>query len=336
MKFILLADPHSGIKKANDHWLDLFLVLYSQICEEAKKRSIKHFICVGDQFHNRSSISVKTLSKNVKVRRLLQYTFDESYFIVGNHDMFYKDQHMPSALEIFSDHKGITIVDKPTTLDKNIVLVPYLFENSIFKTPNIDFMIGHFDINGIRLNKSGVESKGFTLNQSDFKKYKRVFSGHFHTKGDYGNIHYLGSPYHMEFGDDGARGYYIFDTETNELEFIEFSDAPKFVTVTHDQLTGREDVNGNIVKLVFTEDIGTNESQKIINQMNEWEPLQLIPKFDFDKKFTNTKQIEGEEVVIKDNKELLKGYIEESGIPENLNKTVLLDIIDTFYKELVQ
>ena len=60
------------------------------------------------------------------------------------------------------------------------------------------------------------------LDPSAFQKFDLVYSGHYHTRSNDGKIFYLGNPYQMFWNDvDDKRGFHIFDTETNELEFIE-------------------------------------------------------------------------------------------------------------------
>ena len=51
-----------------------------------------------------------------------------------------------------------------------------------------------------------------------YKKFTKVFSGHYHTRSTDGTIHYLGNPYEMFANDVGdRRGFTIFDTETKEF-----------------------------------------------------------------------------------------------------------------------
>ena len=50
-----------------------------------------------------------------------------------------------------------------------------------------------------------------------FENYKKVFSGHYHTRSSDGKIFYLGNPYEMFWNDvNDERGFHIFDTETLE------------------------------------------------------------------------------------------------------------------------
>jgi len=55
-----------------------------------------------------------------------------------------------------------------------------------------------------------------------FKRFEKVFSGHFHKKSDDGHIHYLGTQYEMTWSDYGCpKGFHIFDTDTRELTRVQ-------------------------------------------------------------------------------------------------------------------
>jgi len=91
-----------------------------------------------------------------------------------------------------------------------------------------------------------AECSNAMLNAEDFKKFKHVYSGHFHLPSTKGNITYLGSPFQHTFNDVGSiRGYYIFDD--GKLEFIEFTNAPKFYIITTNNLKENLDkIEGNL------------------------------------------------------------------------------------------
>jgi DNA repair exonuclease SbcCD nuclease subunit len=66
----------------------------------------------------------------------------------------------------------------------------------------------------------GVKSHG-GLESKIFGKYEHVWSGHYHTRSDKGNITYVGTPYELTWQDCGdPRGFHIFDTESRKLEFV--------------------------------------------------------------------------------------------------------------------
>jgi len=57
--------------------------------------------------------------------------------------------------------------------------------------------------------------------KSQFTKFEKVLSGHFHKKSDDGRIYYLGTQYEITWSDyQCPKGFHIFDTETRELERV--------------------------------------------------------------------------------------------------------------------
>ena len=55
-----------------------------------------------------------------------------------------------------------------------------------------------------------------------FAKFLLVGSGHYHHRSRVGNILYLGNPYEITWSDyDDPRGFNIYDTHTNDVEFLQ-------------------------------------------------------------------------------------------------------------------
>jgi hypothetical protein len=75
------------------------------------------------------------------------------------------------------------------------------------------------DKKDLKCKKGIVNEQG--LERSQFKRFERVISGHFHKKSDDGHIYYLGAQYEQTWSDyKDPKGFHIFDTETRELERI--------------------------------------------------------------------------------------------------------------------
>ena len=81
-----------------------------------------------------------------------------------------------------------------------------------------DYCIGHWELNGFWFYK-GLRSHGL---EPDFlKRYKEVWSGHFHTISKAANVTYLGTPYTLTAGDENdERGFWVFDTTTLKSTFV--------------------------------------------------------------------------------------------------------------------
>ena len=59
--------------------------------------------------------------------------------------------------------------------------------------------MGHLELNGFVATAGHVMDHG--MDMDPFKKFKKVYSGHYHTRSNVGNIYYLGNPYEMFWND---------------------------------------------------------------------------------------------------------------------------------------
>lgn len=336
MKRIIVTDTHLGFKKANDFYHDVVCTLFQRISEYAEEHDIKEIIHLGDFFDNRKHLSLKTIHTAIKIGNRLNKKFDRSYLVVGNHDLFYKDRIFPNSLEIFNQFENIEVVDEPTDID-NILLMPWIINEEDAKSSigrsRSEYCMGHFEMNGATINVSGKVAQGFKFGFSDFSKFKSVLSGHFHTKGSYGsNVTYLGSPYHMDFNDCGLRGFYVWDD--GDLEFIEFSEYPKFVTYVakYDDVLPQGEFDNKIVKIVFNQDFGISKNTEIIDRISDMNPFQVFVKYSFSPSLTNDDV--DEEVKLQGPKDIHFDYIQKSDIPTHLNVKVVERVLSSLYEEM--
>lgn len=339
MKRILVTDTHLGLKKANDFYLELVFNLFEDIGDYAEEHNIKEFIHLGDFFDNRKNMSLKTLFYARRIGLNLQ-KFEKSYMILGNHDIFYKDRYLPNSHQIFGSMDHIKIIDKPTHIG-NMLLVPWIVEGTDYvdfgnfvNESVAEFCLGHWEINGAAMNQSGQISEGGEWNFDIFSKFNKTLSGHFHTSGLYpNNVQYLGSPYHMTFNDTGPRGFYVFDDETGELEFIQWDNYPKFIkwNAKPDNVFGGE-FEGQCIKIIFNEDYGTAINSQIIQDIQNTKPHQLFTEY----KFTNmmTDDTVTDDVQLMGPEEIHKDFVRHAEIPQHLNLQMLNKIIDQLYDEL--
>jgi DNA repair exonuclease SbcCD nuclease subunit len=79
---------------------------------------------------------------------------------------------------------------------------------------------GHFEFSGFQMYKGMPNEHG--LDHTSFKRFDLVCSGHYHHRSSRDNVTYLGNPYEITWSDyNDARGFNIYDTETNEIEFMQ-------------------------------------------------------------------------------------------------------------------
>jgi DNA repair exonuclease SbcCD nuclease subunit len=85
----------------------------------------------------------------------------------------------------------------------------------MIKKTKAKIAMGHLELQGFRVNRQICD--GSWSRSGYFKNFKKVFSGHYHTRSDNGTVFYLGNPYEIYWNDvNDPRGFHIFDTETLE------------------------------------------------------------------------------------------------------------------------
>ena len=228
MKFLKMGDWHLGVKQ-DDPWIQgIQWDGIQQAINYSLEHGIKRWLQAGDVFDVRKAITHKTMQFTRQIFNAIEDAGIKLDIVVGNHDMTFKEKIHPNACtELLTQFKNVTIHDKFNTITIDgieIDMIPWICsENAVDILANIGktkskYCMGHFELNGFYFYK-GLKSRGV---EPDFLKgYKRVWSGHFHTISESNNVTYIGTPWTLTAGDENdKRGFWVFDTETEESEFI--------------------------------------------------------------------------------------------------------------------
>ena len=226
MKYILLTDIHFGNHGNSDEFnqeCNNFLKFVEKTIEN--REDIDGAIFLGDWFHNRNSINVKTLKAGIEGL----YTFGSigrgnSYMIIGNHDLYYKDRRDVNSIIIPEGEIGVNLVEEPIYLEEQkFLFLPWLINEEkledYIKQYNPEYVFGHFEIPSFSFNKL-VKKEG-EYNPENYKGPKRILSGHFHLRQEKNNITYIGNCFSHDFSDVNDwhnKGFAILDTDKNSLE----------------------------------------------------------------------------------------------------------------------
>ena len=327
----MITDTHLGLYNDSDQWIDIVVNFFKDIVKYCYKNNIKEIIHLGDFFHNRKALNTKTQHAAHRIAKILSAVPDlHTKIIVGNHDCYYKNLVHPNTLELFKKYEHIEVIDE-VKLHEDILLVPWGLWNSEISMDNVKYIFGHFAIKGFHMNDSYVCKDG--LNKDDFNGIM-VLSGHFHTPSKQGNIIYLGSGYGQTMHDAGGiRGFHTF--EDGKLNFIEYRNAPSFVKVNTSKLENidLESLRGNVVKLIFDEDHGSIQNQKIVDGILKSDPM--IMKIDFTKVSSEGDE-EQEEILdkkIENRGELVDSYIDLQEFPSNIQPKMLKAMFHKLMRE---
>lgn len=326
---ILIADLHLGLSEDNELWHNASLNLAKEVADVCIKRDINHISILGDVFDKRQTMNQKTHDLAWKIMAEVWKDF-RIVLIRGNHDTYYKNQAKPNWLTMFKKCDNITIVDTEPYISGDCCYVPWNYDISALDWS--EYLFGHFEINNFKMNNA-YECRSSNISANDFRRFKKVYAGHFHFPQTYSNITYLGSPFHNDFGDVGSkRGYYIWNN--GELEFLEFTNAPRFVKIKTDGPILPEDVRGNVVKLIFDRDYGTNRNNQLVEQAELYEPASLtIDTSNFN--ITAEQEVpESDDIIIKNNHDLLKEYMDKKiQTMPYLKSGVMYKVLDLLLKE---
>jgi DNA repair exonuclease SbcCD nuclease subunit len=283
------SDIHLGLGQDSKNWHKIALDFAKWASKYYEDKHIDEIIICGDIFHNRSEISVETLSV---AKEFFDYfkNFSAVYILAGNHDSYYKENSLVNSIALLDGWNNIHIIDKTplvleTNYPKKLSLIPWGTE--IDNMPKVDMMFGHFEISSFYMNSYKMCEHGMS-SANLFNVAKYVVSGHFHKKDhrsyDNGEIIYVGSPYQQNFGDaHDQRGIYIIDLSNNNFEFIENTISPKHIklSINGDGFDNEELIKNNFISLVIDEKIDQEKVLSIQAKIAACNPLNL--RLDYDK-----------------------------------------------------
>ena len=262
MKILLITDQHFGVRNDNLHFVEHYRKFYSKIVIPFLKASgIKEIINLGDTFDKRRSINYMSLEAAKEM------WFDpvkelgcKMTALIGNHDIYYKNTLRINSPEELLGGYDIDVIDEPTTRSydgTDILFLPWICDENYDRTlrsiteSTAPVCMGHLELNGFEAHPGHVMDKGIDMNI--FKKFTKVFSGHYHTKSNKNNCYYLGNPYQLYWNDYGQkRGFHVFDTETLRTTFYRnpFDTFHKLYYNNGVVLPNEEEVKGTFVKLI--------------------------------------------------------------------------------------
>jgi len=230
-KIAILTDTHFGARSDSLIFNEFFYDFYeNQFFPYVKSHpEITTFLHMGDCLDRRKYINYK-IAKDFRERfiRGLDELNIPCHFIVGNHDIYYKNTLDVNCYNELSLPERSGVYSEPTIVSidgYDMAFIPWLTEEnqsqfySLINEPGVQVAFGHLEVSGFEMH-SGITSQT-GISKTIFNKFDMVMSGHFHKRSTDGHIYYLGCPYEMTWADcNDPKGFHVFDTETRELEFI--------------------------------------------------------------------------------------------------------------------
>ena len=175
---------------------------------------VEEVVCLGD-FFDKSTLTADYVEL---LRDLMSKVTVKTRFLLGNHEILKPGVSILSLLNCFEN----AIPVEEITHQGQFLYVPY-GESLEGLDMRGKYVFTHTDIYGSELAGGKVKAS-FGIDPTVFQEATYVFNGHVHLASKLGNIYNVGSIVHAQFGEEKSgvseTGYYILDTETNELEFI--------------------------------------------------------------------------------------------------------------------
>jgi DNA repair exonuclease SbcCD nuclease subunit len=257
--------------------------------------------------------------------------------LVGNHDIYYKNTLRVNApSELLGEYDNIRIHTEPTTTDfygLPILLLPWICDENRaevleeIESTEAKVCMGHLELNGFEAHPGHVMNSGMDANV--FSKFKKVFSGHYHTKSTKKNVSYLGNPYQLYWNDYGCkRGFHVFDTETLKTTFYRnpFDIFHKLYYNAGVRLPDKNELHGAFVKLIVEEKDDYAKFDYVVKQLQDMSlgDLKIVEDLCIDEGSTSVEETE-------DTMTLLDKYID--GIDLKVNKSNIKTVMRSLYIE---
>lgn len=313
-KCLVIGDLHFG-EKGNSEKFNKQLLDFLRWVVENFKDKVDTVVQLGDFFHHRKKIQLDTLNYGIEGAKILGDAFGKEnvFVLAGNHDLFYLNRLDVSSIAAIAPY--VTVVDSltPVGKDQNTIMCPWIatqeaWDDLISISDQYKFCLGHFELNGFFMNESYKMEHGFSPN--GLKKFDKVISGHYHSPQEDKNIVYIGTPLPITMSEANEdHGVGILDTETGELEFIEYSKV-KVISVPFDQLEDiidSLDPENTTIRVEFPDDL---EDETVITDVRE--VLESLKFSDTKVKYTGKKA-----------QQILSSEVEDIGEIDNIDEAVL-------------
>lgn len=299
MKIAVITDTHLGARNGSQVFRSLFRTYYKEVFfPYLSKNGIHEVIHCGDFFDNQTKISVLDLAYVTEefLPMLDEYNV-RMHVIAGNHDVAYRNDNRIHSLSVLDSHSNVVIHTKEISVINtggvyDLYVCPWMHndtQESFIEVLKVlgdkkKILFGHFDVAGAKMYKhSAVSEHG--MNPDVFKQFHAVYSGHFHTPSQYGNINYLGALFHYTWEDwNDWRGFHVYDTETGEMEAVENPyclfdkfdyDDLKEIEKTKSNEEFSEYIEGKILELQINTKHSTIEIKDFVHKIESCHPVSL-------------------------------------------------------------
>ena len=343
MTVALITDQHLDGRKGSIAFWEYFQKFYDEVFfPTLEKHNIKTVIDLGDTFDNRKGIDFNVWSR---VRQYYCQRLEDMgvfvHMILGNHCVYYKNTNEINSPELLlKDFSNIEIYAHPEVVmidGAKILMLPWINTSNYEETmkwindTSAEIAMGHLELQGFEVTPGNKQEHG--MDPAIFKKFKQVFSGHYHHKSSRGNITYLGNPYQMFWNDyKDERGFHLYEPKTNKLKRVK-NPFEIFQKIYYNDSTGSHlsispsEFSNSFVKIIVEDKKDYQQFEDLVESLYQANAIdvKIIETLVED----NTS--EEVDIEIKDTLTLLNEYIDEVEI--SVDKHKLKQLMKTLYIE---
>ena len=342
MKVAVITDQHFGARKGNQNLHEYFKKFYDTVFfPTLKKECIDTIIDMGDTFDTRKGIDFWSLNwAKENYYNILRDMGVTVHTIVGNHTAYYKDTNDINSVDLLlREYDNVVVYGSPTEVKiggLDMFFIPWINDENREETVGMinstksKVAFGHLEMRGFFANKTYICEHG--EDKTNYKKFEKVFSGHYHHRNFQDNIYYLGNPYEIYWHDvEETRGCHIFDTETLEhtpvnnphrlFHIISYEDTPH-------QTFNAEPYKDKIVKVVVNKKSNGAKFEIFIDKLYQSgvNDLKIVENFDFNGFYQSDEFTTDES---ENTLSILNRYVDESEC--SLNTSKVKSILEKVY-----
>jgi DNA repair exonuclease SbcCD nuclease subunit len=229
-KAAVFTDIHFGLKSNSTLHNEDCLNFVKWATARAREEGCETAMFLGDWHNNRASINIVTLQYSLRALEHLNENFEQTYFIPGNHDLYYRDKRDVQSVE-WARHLGRIHMCNDWFSSGNVVIAPWLVGDDYKQIPKLKgkYMFGHFELPGYLMNAMVAMPEHGEVRREHFVNFDHVFTGHFHKRQTQKNITYIGNCFPHNYADagDDDRGMMILEWG-QEPEYHAWPDQPRY------------------------------------------------------------------------------------------------------------
>lgn len=274
MRIVMFTDVHFGARSNSDQHLQDCIDFVAWFCDLAIAEKATHIAFLGDFFESRNAINVRTLNAATTACRMLDALGLPVYFIVGNHDLYHRSSRQIFSTNLFADLKNFVLVNEPMQLTPELFATPFLFKEEypeLAASINSNkYVLGHFEFRNFVV--TGADRRlDHGPDAEQFSGPKYILTGHFHKRQVNKNVIYIGNAFPTTYGDagDSERGAAILQTDTEDLTFVNYENAPLFYKTRLSQVLAGDVVfkDRARVRCLLDADVGYSDVQALREEM---------------------------------------------------------------------